>query len=248
MVFSFSSSCGTMKQMSSRIVEFWVSIANSCFSCFSCVLAPFDMPIQIWGNRKSGLVIAWIFVRRSPDVICPGRGFSFDDVNFVNPFHGSDCVRSTRSRFVWLCQKKQQWDWEWFFFRNTDANSRFTMMTIMKCPSIDPNSFLASSCSLFLLVETLPNFLAILPWDLHPTKSYCLRIDSRNSFSSKQFCRADCDLEHEISTILDVSLLMHWPSSLVFWNVQFPNSSMSWIKISPTKLIPQPMRVQRTYW
>ena len=52
-VFSFSSSCGTMKQMSSRIVEFWVSIANSCFSCFSCVWAALDMPIQIWGNRKS---------------------------------------------------------------------------------------------------------------------------------------------------------------------------------------------------
>ena len=106
-------------------------------------------------QQKISLVIAWIFVRRSPDDICPGRGgFSYDDVNFVNPFHESDCVRSTRSRFVWLCQKKKiVVGLRMIFFRNTDANSRFTMMTIMKCPSIDPNSFLASSCSLFLLVD-----------------------------------------------------------------------------------------------
>ena len=70
---------------------FGFSIVHSCFSCF---LAAFDLPIQISGHKYSGLVVAWIIIRRSPDHIYPGRVFSFNNVNFVNPVHAADKVRS----------------------------------------------------------------------------------------------------------------------------------------------------------
>ena len=62
---------------------------------------------------------------------------------------------------------------------------------------------------------------------------------SKFMFSSKQFCRAVCDLEHEISTVFGrYYFLCIDPTNLVFWNVQFPTSSMCAIKISPIQTHP----------
>ena len=43
----------------------WFSSIVVAQSCVSCFLAAFDMAIQNSDHKQSGLVVAWIFVRRS---------------------------------------------------------------------------------------------------------------------------------------------------------------------------------------
>ena len=86
-------------------------------------------------------------------------------MNFANPVHESDNFRST-STFQWSSMRRScntskfvcvspghinvfQWDWESFFIRHVELDSRFYEMTINEAPSIDQKSLRtsASSCA-----------------------------------------------------------------------------------------------------
>ena len=99
MVSWHSSSSRSMKDIRlgfRALSSFCFSIAHSCFPGF---WAAFDMPRQISGHKSSGLVVAWICVRRSPDHMCPGGGFFFNNLTFVSPVHEPDKVRRSKHRW-----------------------------------------------------------------------------------------------------------------------------------------------------
>ena len=140
----YSSSSGSMKydgSQCSSVVELWFLRAPSLLlfllSCFWHANPNFGWQII--------LVVAWIFVSLSLDHTHPWGGF-FNNVNFVNPVHKPDEVRSTSTfQHSWIrfsCHTSRhvcvvlvtsiyfQWNWEWFFFRHVELNSRFNVMTL----------------------------------------------------------------------------------------------------------------------
>ena len=88
----------------------------------------------------------------SRDHIFPSGGFSFNTVNFVNPFPESVKLRST-STFQQSSVR---------FSCNT---SRFLCEVLVTSKAKSPFGF--QRHPLFLSVETSPSFLEVLPWDLH---------------------------------------------------------------------------------
>ena len=118
--------------------NFGLSIVHCCFS-FRWVT--FDILDQISGHAWSILVIAWICV-------FPSGGFSLNCVNFVNPLHEPDKFGSTSiipiivySAFLQHVQVSSpghvnifQWNWECFFCRHVELNSRFDKITINMIP------------------------------------------------------------------------------------------------------------------
>ena len=194
------------------------------------------MTIQISGHEQSGLVVAWILVKRSSEHTYPGGGFSINNVSCVNAVHDSGRVPSTfqrsltrfscnTSRFVWVVLVTSKY----FSEIGNDSSFgtwRWTQGSVwwrwMKSPSIDQKSFRASapSCgdvgwdpSAFPRKspqEIFTPYRMILPWS-------CL-LDFM--ISSKQFCRAVCDWENVFSPILDV--IISFALSLRAWTSERP--------------------------
>ena len=212
------------------------------------------MPIQISGHEHSGLVVAWIFAKRSSEHTYPGGGFSINNVSFASPVHDSDKVPSTfqksltlfscnTSRFVWVvlvtskCFSEIGNDSSFGTWRWTRGSVWWRWM---KSPSIDQKSFRASapSCgpvgwdpSAFIRKspqEIFTPYKMILPWS-------CL-LDFM--ISSKQFCRAVCDWENVFSPILDV--IISFALSLRAWTSERPifhSSSRSAFRKSPFQIL-----------
>ena len=98
------------------IMEFWLL---DCPLLLFSPLSVFPILVYTSGHTFSGLTVVWMFVSLSPNHICPFGGFSFNDVNFVNPVYESVLINfdsrphSTNHLYVFHAIHPDLCEWPW---------------------------------------------------------------------------------------------------------------------------------------
>ena len=160
----------------SSVIELW--FFNSPFLLL-LLWAAFDTPDKTSGHKQSGLVVAWIFVHRSPERIFPLGVHSLNNVNFGNTVHESAKFRYS-STFQWLS------------IRLYCNKYKFVCVVLVTSMYFTGTGFCVILCFVYLRVS-LQFFFEIL---LSPP--YSGFSDSMISF--KQFCCSICDREQKMFT------------------------------------------------
>ena len=253
-----------------KSVEFLSCVFESFFVLFvfrihevypsqiSCIVDLFwllDKPVlaSLAGQQKSCLQVAWIFVMRFPDHKYLGRGFSLNNVNFLNPVSESGKVQSPSTfrkivdtLFLDHIQICVSCSGHFKYFACIGNDSSVGTFSNSTSDSIDQRGRCGLQRPLLILsVETHPGF-----FEVSLLVEYCRSVDSRISGTLPSNSAVPPAIgKMNFSPILDVNISFAWSLRACISGVPiFPGSSMSATKnVSPFQAPPRNQCISEDY-